>query len=91
MGWPAAWWFKHYTLFTAHVQAKYNCVLGDERLVVWALDDRIRVGSDDVTDAVTRPIETAGSALASIVVNNYNYAHYRAEGATFVLFVTPAL
>jgi Sulfotransferase domain len=37
IAWPAFWWFKHYVRFTAHVQSKYDCVLRNERLVVWAL------------------------------------------------------
>jgi len=37
VAWTAFWWFKHYPRFTAHVQTKYDCVLRNERLVVWAL------------------------------------------------------
>ena len=37
VAWPAFWWFNHYAQFTAHLQSNYECVLRNERLVVWAL------------------------------------------------------
>jgi glycosyltransferase involved in cell wall biosynthesis len=37
--WPAFWWLAHYAGFHGHLKAKFRCLLENEELVVFALDD----------------------------------------------------
>jgi hypothetical protein len=36
--WPAFWWLEHYVGFTQHLRSKYRCVLENERLVIFDLE-----------------------------------------------------
>jgi hypothetical protein len=37
VAWPAFWWLDHYAGLTRHLRSKYRCVLENERLVVFDL------------------------------------------------------
>jgi len=37
--WPAFWWLDHYSRFGAHLSKKARCVLKDDKLAVFALQD----------------------------------------------------
>lgn len=41
--WPAFWWLNYYTDFSKYLRSNYLCVLENERLVVFDLQDRIEV------------------------------------------------
>ena len=40
--WPAFWWLDHYKRFHAHLRSNFNCVLENDRLVVFDLVQRTR-------------------------------------------------
>ena len=38
--WPAFWWLDYYKGFNEHLQSNYNCVLKNERLIIFNLNDQ---------------------------------------------------
>jgi hypothetical protein len=50
LGWPAFWFFEHYTEFTHHLRSHFRCILENERVVIFLLQDRHCIGpSPDAT------------------------------------------
>jgi len=37
--WPSFWWLDHYTRFAAHLRKNCRCVLKDDRLLVFDLQN----------------------------------------------------
>ena len=38
-GWPAFWWLDHYNELSDHLRSQYNCILENDRLVIFDLQD----------------------------------------------------
>ncbi|NEP36543.1 MAG: glycosyltransferase [Moorea sp. SIO3B2] len=41
--WPSFWWLEYYTGFSHHLRSNYHCLLQNERLVIFDLQDRMGV------------------------------------------------
>lgn len=49
--WPCFWWFDHYADFNEYLRSKYECVLNNNRLVVYDL--RLKDGIDHVGHSIS--------------------------------------
>jgi hypothetical protein len=40
IGWPSFWWIEHYTSFYEMIHQLFKCVLKNERLIIYDLQDK---------------------------------------------------
>ncbi|EGJ34107.1 MULTISPECIES: hypothetical protein [Moorena] len=45
IGWPAFWWLEHYVDFFHHLRSNYRCLLENERLVIFDLQDKLEAAA----------------------------------------------